>query len=65
MCKRIGVLENRIFIPDEVRGSFYCSDCKNLKSLAGAPQAVGSFISNNCPRLKNQIRQRETDVNIF
>ena len=32
----------------EVGGSFNCSDCKNLKSLKGAPKVIkGRFIHDN------------------
>lgn len=48
----------------EVSGSFYCSDCKNLKSLEGAPKFVGGdFDCSGCKNLKS-LEGGPTDVRI-
>ena len=37
---------------EEVKGDFYCSNCKNLKSLEGAPEKIkGFFYCVNCKNL--------------
>jgi hypothetical protein len=51
----------------EVRGSFYCTECKSLKSLEGSPKYVGGdFDCENCKlltTLKGAPKEVEMDFN--
>ena len=52
--RNITSLTNGMFIWTLINGSFYCSGCKSLKSLEGAPKEVGDdFNCNNCDSLKS------------
>ena len=43
---------NQIAAPQNVSGSFYCSNCTSLTSLEGAPKEVGgAFVCNYCTSL--------------
>ena len=50
--KSITSLTNGLFEWGKVGGSFSCSECKNLKSLEGAPKKVGyAFDCSQCGNL--------------
>ena len=52
--KNIESLTNGLFRWGNVDRDFYCSDCKKLKSLEGAPEEVdGYFYCNHCDKLEN------------
>ena len=51
---KITSLTNGSFIWTTVGDDFYCSNCKSLSSLEGAPKVVGgSFICSSCKSLKS------------
>ena len=57
--KSITTLTNGLFRWAKIGGDFYCSSCKKLKSLEGAPEKVGgSFDCANCKNkfIKDDIR---------
>ena len=50
--KSIESLTNGLFRWGWIKRSFYCNDCKNLKTLEGAPEKVGeSFWCRGCTSL--------------
>lgn len=50
--KSITTLTNGLFRWAKIGGDFYCSSCKKLKSLEGAPKKVGGqFWCSDCPKL--------------
>ena len=52
--KYIISLTNGMFIWATVDGSFYCNNCKFLKSLEGAPKKIdGGFYCSSCQSLKS------------
>ena len=61
---KITTLVNDLFVWDTVK-TFYCNNCKNLKSLEGAPKKVsGTFTCNYCNSLTNLVGAPE-EVNNF
>ena len=52
MNKSVKAITNGAFQFGKVSGSFYCSDCKKLKSLEGAPKEIEEdFYCIDCPKL--------------